>query len=365
MTHRPPRILFVAHTAEMGGPTHSLWLLLRHLRQRFEVAVLVAQNGPLVRLLQREGLRYFTIPDLRFNSIFAVAGLLRREGFDLVYGNNPSRRSRNALVAAKLAGKPFIWHFRGMKWHWTWREGIFLRGADAVVAVSQACADSLARFYPRPNIRVIYNGVDVEQFDDDRASARHELTQKLGLGSDAHVVASISHLIPRKGHENAVAVMHRVIADQPEAHLLIAGALDRSPAYTERVRTLIARHGLDHRIHLLGLRPDVPRILRGSDLLLHTAFQDPHPRSVIEAMAAALPVVAFCVDGVAETVVPDVTGCLVEPGDVNGLASATLRLLRQPDQARAMGEQGRVRVETHFTAARTAEQIAGIIDRLA
>ena len=362
MARASARILFVNHTAEIGGPSHSLLMLVRHLRDRYDISVLLPEDGALCELLSQDGVDYFIIPSLRAKTVYRIFQLLRREGFDLVYGNSPSGCSRNAMLAAKLARIPFIWHFRSMKWNLTWRQAFFLRWADAVVTVSKASAEPLKRFYPPTSISVVHNGVELSSFDGDRSAARRYLAEQLDLSPNAQYVVGVASLSPRKGHDLAVAIVAQLIGEIPDAHLLVAGMLDRDLGHTNKIQMIIRRHGLGDRIHLLGLRTDVPRLLRGSDVFLHTAKKDPHPRAVIEAMAAGLPVVAFAVDGVTETVVDGDTGYLFSVGDVTGMAGAVRSLLKAPAQAAEMGKRGREYVRSHFTASRTAAQVAQVIE---
>ena len=364
MTDAKPRVLFVAHTAALGGPTHSLLVLLRYLKARYEVAVLLPEQGPACSALEEEGVRQFMIPGLTLGRVREIHGLIKQEAFDLIYGNNPSGCARNAMLAAKIAGRPFVWHLRGVKNHWTWRKGLFLRMADTRVAVSQACANSIQRFIGKRDTKVVYNGVELGMFAGDRCAARSYLTEQIGLPSGARCLLSVAQLTPRKGHEHAVRLMARVVERAPDAHLLIAGALDRNRRYADDIRRLIQSSNLGEHIHLLGFRRDLPSILPGCDALIHTAKQDPHPRAVLEAMAAGIPVVAFAVDGVAETVDDGETGRLLRLGDEAGMASAISGILESPKTAEDMGRKGKERASTHFTAERTAMQIADIIDGL-
>lgn len=359
-----PRILFVNHTAAISGPTNSLLMLLRYLPDRFQVAVLLPESGSICRLLDDAGHSYFIIPSLSFRTIPNIWALIHREGFDLVYGNNPGTGARNALLATSLASKPFIWHFRGIKWHWGWRRGLFLRRAAAVVAVSHACAQSLARFYPLDAIDIIYNGVDVSGFKDPNTVNGDHNAEHSYPGLDNLDLISVSHLVRRKGHEYLLAAMAQLANLFPGMRLLIAGDLERDQFYVELIQSTIQNDRLNHRVRLLGLRSDVPRLLADADIFVHTALQDPHPRVIIEAMAAGLPVVAFGVDGVAETVVDGQTGFLVPMGDTDGLVAAISKLVADPPTREKFGQEGRRRVLKHFTAEQTARKVAQVIDRV-
>jgi len=160
---------------------------------------------------------------------------------------------------------------------------------------------------------------------------------------------------------HAIEAFRAIVRELPDARLWLAGLLTREPDYVERVRKLIREWSLGGRVELLGFRNDARRLLRAADLLLHTAVADPHPRSVIEAMAAGRPVVAFAVDGVAETVVDGVTGRLVAPEDPDALAGAALELLRDPEARRRMGDAARERARSHFSDRGTADRVDAVI----
>lgn len=361
MEKKLPRILFVTHTASIGGPSNSLFMLTRYLKSCYDLAVLLPESGPLDEILAKEGVQTYIIPGLNKESILKVYKLIREKQFDLVYGNTPSACSRNAMLAARMARKPFIWHFRSIKRHWDWQDGFFLRWADDVIAVSTACAESIRRFYPHGEIHVIYNGVETAAFDGDRQSFRAILREELRTAPDSKIILSLSNVTPRKGIEFAVQIMSQVLENGIDAHLLIAGEMARERDYLAKIRELIRERRLEDRVHLLGLRTDVPLLLNSADVFLHTANRDPHPRAVIEAMAAGLPVVAFGVDGVAESVIDGVTGFLFDQTQLEDMARTISDLLSDPQTAEKMGQRGKEHVIAHFTAEATAQQISQVI----
>ena len=357
-----PRILFVSHTADWVGPTNSLALLLKHLRGRFDPRVLLPGRGLFSEMLEDEGIRYFSFPSLRKSAVPAMVGLLRREGFDLVYANNTSSSSKNALIASKLARVPFIYHIRAMCGRGHWRKVAFLRFADATIAVSAAAARSYSRVLHNRMPYVVHNGVTVPEPNADRDAARLRLMNTIGLPENATVIMSVGNVTPRKGQEQAVRAMARIVEGAPSACLLLLGSLDRDPQYLDRIRGLICELKLEERVFILGFRRDVAQLLKGADILLHTATEDPHPRAVIEGMAAGLPVVAFSADGVAETVLEGQTGHLVPAGDVDALSEAALRLVCDSARRAKFGSNGRRRVVQNFSAGKTAQRVGDIID---
>jgi len=356
-----PRVLFVSYTADWTGPTNSLLLLLTYLRNRYDVAVLLPGQGLFSEALTREQIPFFSLPDLTKRSIPAIFRLIRRERFDLVYGNSTHGSSRNALIAAKLAGVPFICHVRAMATGRPWLSSLFLNFADAVVTVSQACADSLRGRVFSHKLHVVYNGIEVADFDGWEAT-RSLVKAELNLAGEYPMLISVGHLKPVKGQHYAVQAVAQAIERAGPLDLLLVGSHNRDEEYVRRIKTLITTLGLAERVRLTGFRDDTLILLSLADIYIHTSLEEAHPRSVLEAMAVGLPVVAFAVDGVAETVVNGKTGYLAPPARISDMAEAILKLVANPSLRAQMGREGRHRVETCFSASITAEKVARIID---
>jgi glycosyltransferase involved in cell wall biosynthesis len=107
---------------------------------------------------------------------------------------------------------------------------------------------------------------------------------------------------------------------------------------------MIARNNLEQTISLLGWRTDIPKILPLFEVLVLTSFWEGLPRVCPQAMAVGLPIVATHVDGIPEAVQDGVNGFLLPPGDIQGMAEKILYLLKNPDIASYMGQQGSQRV---------------------
>lgn len=354
-------ILFISHSSEWIGPTRSLMLLARGLRDEFDVSVLLPGRGRFTEELEREGIRSLSLPSLTKWTLPSIARIVRREGVDLVYGNNTRSPSRIAFVAASLARRPFVCHVRSMEWQTSWARLGYLRLAKAVIAVSRACAESVARFVRPDRLHVVYNGVPLGELGVREARSSNGLRRELGLTENALLLVSVSHLCERKGQEHAIGAMGPILQASPDAHLCLIGKTDRDPGYVDRLRQIARDTNVSSHVHFLGFRDDVSRILSEADVFVHTAMADPHPRAVIEAMAAGLPVVGFAVDGVRETVVEGETGRLVETGNKSGVAGAALDLLRSAEARRRMGAAGRSRAESCFSSDATARQVRRII----
>ena len=361
-----PSVLFVSPTAERTGPTTSLGFLLDGLAGRIRPTVLTSGEGAFHGVLGAKEIPLWSVPSLKRREIPGLVARLRQESYDLVYANETNRATRNACIAAALAGIPFVCHVRSMGWSHGWWDIGHLSGARRVISVSRACALSVARFVRADRLRVVYNGVPLPPpaSREDRALARARLRTSLGLAPDKRIIVSVGHLTPRKGQHLALAAFRRLRASGIDAHLLIVGALDRDAEYVSQVQAAAGTSPLEGAVSILGFRTDVSSLLLGADVLLHAALADPHPRAVLEGMAAALPVVAFAVDGVSETVRTDESGVLAAAGDAEELGRALVRILASPDGGARMGVKGRELAENEFSVDRTTTGVGAVLDEL-
>lgn len=358
------RILFVQYTSDWTGPSKSLVLLAGGIGRQHELMAALPGGGVLGDRLTQQGVRVFEFPAITKWQLLDLTRLVRRERVDLVYANDTNSTSRIAAIAARLGGARYLCHVRSMGWGKSRLRMLYLWSADAVIAVSRACADSVERFVRRGRLHVVYNGVPEEELGPATEDDRRYLRRELGVSEDAVVVLSLAHLCERKGQLYAVRALQGLQTYGRAVHLCLVGSCERDPGYVQDIRDAVRERGLGDRVHLTGFRSDAARLVRGADVFLHTAVADPHPRAVVEAMAAARPVVAFAVDGVSETVVDGRTGKLVSPGDAGAVAAAIRELLDEPGLARSLGDAGRRRVASEFTAGAAAHKVLEVLDGL-
>jgi glycosyltransferase involved in cell wall biosynthesis len=235
------KLLFLSYPSDWTGPTQSLLLLLRDLRDRYDITVLLPGHGPFTAALEQLGIRYVSFPKLTKWELPAMIRLVRSRRYHLLYANTTHSSSRLALLAARCGGARYVCHVRAMGSEASWPDLWYLRMADAVVAVSEACAHSVQRFVRGVRLHVAYNGIDERRWKEPPRAATSALNAGLELPESAFVVTSVAHIAPRKGQEFAVAAMPGILDRVPQAHLILLGSLTRDPSYLqslrERVRT--------------------------------------------------------------------------------------------------------------------------------
>jgi len=209
--------------------------------------------------------------------------------------------------------------------------------ARMVVAVSNKVADELRAIgVPPEKIRVIYNGVDTDEFhpgDGDRA--------RWGLPAEVPLFLFAGDIrTPRKGLDTVL----RALAQVPDGHLAVAGDANRS-AFPRMAQAL----GLATRVHFLGKVAEMPQLMQTADAFVLPSRYESMSLVVLEAMATALPVVTSCTVGAAE-LLGDGGLVLENPEDVHALAAAMRRLAEDAALRRRMGAAGRAIAERHTWA---------------
>lgn len=229
------------------------------------------------------------------------------------------------------------------------------RMPDAVLAVSEEVRRYTIEVdgVPAERVTTIHNGLDLARWPE-RSSSR---------GFSAPVIASLGNIRRVKGHDvllRAFAVMHR---EFPDAQLAIGGAVLET-AYMAELQRLLQELGIAENVSFSGSIQDQRRFLAEASIFVLPSRSEGFSNAIVEAMAASLPVIATRVGGNAEAVEEGRTGFLVSSEDVDGMAAAMLRLLRDSDAAIAMGFAGRQRVMEQFTTEAMMARVGQIFDRL-
>jgi glycosyltransferase involved in cell wall biosynthesis len=223
---------------------------------------------------------------------------------------------------------------------------LFLSRRDRVVAVGAAVRQALIHNegIPADRVGVIYNGINLAPFADgavDRAAVRREI----GVATEDLVAIQVARLDYLKDHATALRTVRRFADCRRPVRLVLVGEGPELPAIQQQIR----QHNLESTVRLVGLRRDVARLLPAADLFLLTSISEGIPLTVIEAMAAGLPVVATAVGGVPEVVEDGRTGLLAPAGDDARLAEHVRHLADDPTLGLEMGRVGRVRATQLFS----------------
>ena len=219
-----------------------------------------------------------------------------------------------------------------------------MRWADAVVVNSSALREYSVRMEgAKPEtVRVIMNGVDVDDLAVNECDLG-ALRSELGIPTGVLVVGSIGRLTSQKGYDLLLSAMGLIPGQN--FHLVLVGAGEEEARLKGQADSL----GLASRVHITGYRRDVPAMLHFLDLYVQPSRYEGMPNALLEAMAAARPIVASAVDGNCDLIEVGLSGWLVPPNDPEALAGALTYALANPGEAQRFGEAAAERVARDFT----------------
>ena len=362
------RVLYLVTSLDVGGTETQLTQVavrLHSTSHHVTVGCLRAE-GPFLEVLQRAG-----IPVVEFRkkgTLFSANGVyqllrlsifLRRGQFDVVHTHD---------LWANLLGVPAGWlartpviissrrYLADLDWYTPWRNKIIrtiYRLSTHVIVNSASVRQLLIERdrLPSEKIHVIYNGVDVDRF----AGARRDRGRLLGgVGSGSRLIAVVANMYGQvKGHACLIEAARIVCRAVPSAKFVLVGDGAERPKLEQQVGQV----GLEKNFLFLGRRSDVPELLACCDLSVLPSEAEGMPNSVLESMAAGIPVVATRVGGTSEIILDGVDGLLVPPRNPPALADAILRVLQDADLARRLSRNGQARMRTHFSYDRLIAQL--------
>ncbi len=391
------RILYLDHTAVLGGGELALLALIKELdRTRFDPAVLLFSEGPLVAEMQAiTETHVLPMPqelvDARRESMQNASGLpwqkvsgmlrflralsrtIEQLRPDIIHTNSLKSDLMGGL-AARYLGTPVVWHIRDRidEDYLPARAVRVFRAAcgtvpNGLIANSRATLESLHLRPGKPAV-VISSGIDLQPFVRSAASAE-TLSASVASGRDLRV-GLIGRICPWKGQEVFLRAAARVLERRPAVRFFVVGApLFGEDAFESDLRLLAAELGIAGRVEFTGFQRNMPDVIAKLDLVVHAStIPEPFGQVVVQGMAAGKPVIATEGGGPSEILRQGVTGYLVPRGDPELLAQAVLDVLAHPAAAESVAHAGQQHALARYgteTTTRIAEQFyATMLDRV-
>lgn len=360
-------IMQVVPELDVGGAEITTLEMSRAIIAAGGRALVVSQGGALEGDIEAAGGEVIHMPVATKNPFAvwrhgrALADLAQSRSVDLIH-----TRSRapgwSGLRAGKLAGIPFMTTYHSTV-HERPRAKVFynsvlVRGAVSI-ANSHYTAGQIAKVYPhrRDKIRVVPRGCDVEALARDgfTAAERAEKRAQWGVPDNAFVIMCPARVTHLKGQHVLIDALGQTGAGR-EPYLVLVGSAQGRDEYVAELKALSAAVGLQEHLVFAGLESHMPSAYAAADLaVVPTIRPEPFGRTIIEAQAASLPVIASNGGGFRETVIAEAadkggTGWLAEMGNVAALRNALdAALAMSPEALSAMGQNGRKNVEANYT----------------
>jgi len=349
----PINVLFVIVQMEMGGSERLVCNIVSKLdRKIFNPSIAWFFGDEILDEFKKLDVPLYHIPKVKRFDVGAMrilGNVIRQDNIDLVnahhfmplvysfYGCKIANRQK--LIYTEHSGLEIEKLSR--KWK---AAGRYLLGrSDRAIGVSPEVTKQIQRTFKLSSDKTvsIRNGVAVELFENNREKVC--LKTSLGIKNDEVIVGIVANFHKIKNHMFLLRAFNEISKDGWRSKLLLVGQgfANISENAEPKIRKYIAENRLGENVLTLGYRTDIPELLACMDIFCLTSLNEGLPISLIEAMAAGLPVVGTNVDGIRDLIIPNKNGFLVEQGDVEGLKKALLLLLQDESMRRSMGQESR------------------------
>jgi glycosyltransferase involved in cell wall biosynthesis len=384
-----PRILFINSALLPGADTGIHFLLLRNLPQdQFELHAAGQPGSPAPAYDQLRAIPGIALRPTNFGpslwqrsklqklagiaealpaaaSLLGLAAYIRRHRIDILHSTDRPRDAIACVVLAALTGAKALIHAHVNYGDWMSGGVIWAFGrADAIVGVSSYTAKTFVEAGYRPDrVHAVLNAIELPRWDFslDPAPGR----ASLGVPDGAALIVSVARLFRGKGHFELISALAVVKRKYPNVRLAVVGAdYPADSGTTEMLKKHANELDVGENVIFTGQRSDIAALLAACDIFSLPSFEEPFGLVYAEAMAMKRPVVALTNGGTPEVVGHGKSGLLSPPGDIDALAANLLQLLGDPALRAQFGQQGRLRVEEHFTPQRLATDFAALYARM-
>jgi glycosyltransferase involved in cell wall biosynthesis len=369
-----PTICQVLHSLGIGGAEVLAAQIAQRLSDRYRfVFACLDELGTLGEQLQREGFQVEVIgrkPGIDWRCGLRLGTFLKQERAAVIHAHQYTPFFQSLLSRLSYRWPPVVFteHGRHYPDQRSAKRVLFnrslLRSDDRVIGVGQSVCDALIQNegLPASRVELIFNGVNLLPFRAayNNAELRAEVRHELGLTADEFVVLQVARLNPLKDHETALRAMEKLQQLGVRGRLVLAGDGETRPA----LERFVIEHNLGSQVLFLGARRDIPRLMSAADVFLLSSISEGIPLTLIEAMAAGLPVVSTNVGGTAEVVVNGETGLLANAQDAEELAQHMQFLHDDAWQRSVMGQAGAYRATRLFSLDRMLDEYTQVYDEL-
>ena len=299
-----------------------------------KICIYLAKDSQNPNVFEQNGCKVFyisqkpSVGQANLAVLWKLVKVLKQQKVDILHCHRYQATLYGA-IAAKIAGVPIVFsHVHGINRTRTLRRKltnrVILRWVNKILTVGNAVRDDVLRSNPSvPDEKVISlgNSIDYRRFAEIQMT-KSQAKADIGIAPDSVVFGTIGRLAPTKGLSLLIEAFETVKKQIPSASLLIIG---EGRLKNELHRT-VSEKGLADSIHFLGRRDDIPSLLKAMDVFVLASLAEGLPRSLLEAMASALPCIATNVGGISEIITNRQSGYLVDAQNADALASAMLEV---------------------------------------
>jgi L-malate glycosyltransferase len=348
-----------------GGQNQVLTTLMG-LRALGHRTMLVAHSEGELRQRAAEGLDLVPLApktEMDLTAAWRLSRILKQLKPDVVHAHDPHAVAMAALalsMSTQLAKPPLVaarrvdFHLRGNSLsRWKYRQ------VDCFICASEAIRQMLiGDGVPAARVVTVHEGIDIERVERTEPANLHG---EFWLPHQAPIVGNVAALVPHKGQRHLVEAARLVVQQVPDTRFIIAGQGELQPQLERQIKD----YHLEKHVMLAGFRPDVLSLHKAFDIFVMSSVTEGLGTSLVDAMAAGKPIVGTRAGGIPEVVADGETGILVPPRDHDAMAEAIVRLLKDETLRRQMGDAGRARARSLFSAERMVQNTLNVYQRVA
>lgn len=341
------KILHVESGTHFYGGARQVAYIVNGLSALGTENILVCPAGADIALAVAGNAQVCEIPmrgDADIAMTWQIARIIRQHCPDIVHLH--SRRGADIWggIAARVAHVPCILSRRVDNTEKPAVVALKYRLYDHIIAISEEIRRVLLREgVPADKLTCVRSAVDATPYLQD---VDHHLMRKtFSLPENGITIGMVAQLIPRKGHRYLIDAVDTLYKDFPDIRVICFG---QGPLLSE-LKQLVAQKKLDRIIQFAGFRADLPQWMGGLDILAHPADKEGLGVSLLQAAAAAVPVIATKAGGLPEAVLDGVTGILTDAGDTDALTEALRTLIQDGHKRQSLGQAGRQRIMAEFS----------------
>jgi glycosyltransferase involved in cell wall biosynthesis len=350
-------ILYLTTHLNVGGITSYLLTLSKGYKNRGHNVYISSSGGESLPMFTTEGVIHIKIPiKTKFEFNFIKIGLssfrllkdIKEKNIQIIHSHTRVTQVLGAVLSG-FTKRPHVTTCHGFFTRRFSRK-LFPCWGDKVIAISDSVKENLMEYFkvPQGDIRLVYNGIDLERFTAPAPSENERIEAKQSFGMhDGPVIGIIGRLSDVKGHEYLIEAMQLVSEKVPNAQLLIIG--EGKMQYT--LELLTESLGLENKVFFIPKVLGTTKALSAIDIFVLPSLQEGLGLSLLEAMAAGIVCIGSDVGGIRNLIRNGYNGILVGPRDPKQISAAILELLRDKQKAQELAANAQAHAHKYFSQA--------------
>lgn len=361
------KILLAIRQGQVGGGETHVYELAKNLnKQYFDVEVLSFTNGIMINKLKDIGITTHVIQSTKPFDITVwkkVTQLIKTNKYDIIHAHG-TRAASNVFYSAKKLRLPLIYTIHGWSFHQSqskltrivreMSENFITHMANLNIAVSENNKNEGKTNFGLNNIKVIYNGIDLNKFNPN--SKHNDIRKEFNVKSNETLLGYMVRLTEQKDPITMIKAMQQVYKVNKDIKLLIVG----NGNLEATIKKMVNESEIKNNVIFSNFREDIPAVLNAIDIYCLPSLWEGMPIGLIEAMAMGKTTISTSVDGTKELITNKYNGFSIPINDPLQLANTILKIHNNSNLKMIIGENARKTINEHFNITNMVHKIEDV-----